>query len=141
MLIICFCTVLGWDLPGPLCCISHHLVLEHWGPSRVSSSWMNKPLSGHAQNKEVKDLLFVCVNLFPKHRNKIYPEVNHLHSSEVMESLDHFTFSFTCCLLLPRCGDVSQAAELSCCQSLLAPWGMKSHFTCQMLVCSYPEVT
>lgn len=109
MLIICFCPVLGlgWAGLGPLCCISHHLVLEHWDPSHVSSSWTNKPLSGHTEN-EVKVMWFcVCVNVFPKYRNQIYPEAAQQWSHGECRSL-HIQFYMLSLLL--RCGGVSQAA-------------------------------
>lgn len=53
VLIMCFCTVLDQDLAGLLWCVSHHLVLEHWGQSHVPSSCTNKQVSGCTQNEEL----------------------------------------------------------------------------------------
>lgn len=53
VLIMCFCTVLDQDLAGLLWCVSHHLVLEHWGQSHVPSSFTNKRISGCTQNEQL----------------------------------------------------------------------------------------
>lgn len=45
-----------------------------------------------------------------------------------MESLDHFMFSFTCCLLLLRCGGVSQAAEFRLLLESSGPLGYEKPF-------------
>jgi len=53
MLIMYLCTILDQVLTGLLCCISHHLVLEHWGQPHVLSFCMNKLVSGHTRNEEL----------------------------------------------------------------------------------------
>lgn len=45
-----------------------------------------------------------------------------------MESLDHFMFSFTCCLLLLRCGGGSQAAEFRLLLESSGPLGYEKPF-------------
>lgn len=79
-------------------------------------------------------LLCVCVNVFPKYRNKIYPEVAQQWSHGEFRSL-HVQF-----YMLSFAPEVWWCVS-GCCRSLRGPWGRKSHFTCQMLVCSYSEMT
>lgn len=102
-------------------------------PMCQAPGWTNHWVDTLRMKKwKLNELLCVCVNVFPKDRNKMYPEVAQQWSHGEFRSL-HVQFYM-----------LSFAPEVwwcVCCQSLLAPWGMKSHFTCQMLVCPYPEMT